>query len=174
MAIACALCAAMIAIGSYIKIPSFIVPFTLQFFFVNLSVLLLDGKYKIITIVLYISMGLLGLPVFAGGGGLFYIIKPTFGYILGFLLFSVFTYIAMNKRKQTYLSMLTISIINIILMYFCGVTYLYAATNILTNGGMTITAALLHGVVVFLPTDIISAALSSYAAYRINKIVNKK
>ena len=75
---------ALIAAGAFIRIPIPVVPFTLQFLFTTLAGLLLGGKNGAISVGVYIFLGLLGLPVFASGGGFAYVLTPTFGYLIGF------------------------------------------------------------------------------------------
>lgn len=77
-----ALFSSLIAIGAFIKIPVGNVPFTLQPLFVMLSALVLDKKSAIYSVLIYIIIGLIGIPIFARGGGIGYIFQPTFGYLL--------------------------------------------------------------------------------------------
>ena len=72
------------AVGAFIKIPLGAVPVSLQTVFVLLSALLL-GKKAAISQGLYVLLGLLGLPIFTGGGGIGYVLTPTFGYLIGFI-----------------------------------------------------------------------------------------
>ena len=82
--ILCALFAALIAIGAFLRVPVPLVPFTLQFLFTTLAGLLLGKKAGSTAVWLYVLLGLVGLPIFAEGGGISYIFKPTFGYLIGF------------------------------------------------------------------------------------------
>ncbi|MDR3264761.1 MAG: biotin transporter BioY [Synergistaceae bacterium] len=78
--------AVLTAVGAMLSIPMFPVPFTMQTFVVLMSGLLLGPKYGPLSQVLYIVMGLIGLPVFAGGvGGPQYVFSPTFGFLIGFI-----------------------------------------------------------------------------------------
>ena len=80
-----AVCAALMAICSWISIPA-TVPFTLQTFAVFLTVILLGGRRGTITILVYILMGAVGIPVFAQfTGGVGILLGSTGGYIVGFL-----------------------------------------------------------------------------------------
>ena len=79
----CALFAALIAIGAFIRIPVPYVPITFQGFFVLLAGFLLGPKYGAASMLIYIAVGLVGIPVFTEGGGIMYVLKPTFGYLIG-------------------------------------------------------------------------------------------
>ena len=60
--------------------------FTLQWFFVLLAGLLLGSRRAFLSVSTYLLIGLVGIPVFARGGGPSYLIRPTFGFLLGFAL----------------------------------------------------------------------------------------
>jgi biotin transport system substrate-specific component len=78
--------AVLIAICSWISIPV-VVPFTLQTFAVFLLIMLLGGMKATISVAVYILVGAVGVPVFAGfGAGLGVLFGKTGGYIIGFLL----------------------------------------------------------------------------------------
>ena len=68
--ILCALFVCLISIGAFIKIPIPVVPFTLQFLFTSLAGILLGGNLGAFSVLIYTLMGLLGFPIFAGGGGI--------------------------------------------------------------------------------------------------------
>ena len=79
-----ALCAALIAICSWINIPA-AVPFTLQTFAVFLTCDIMGGA-AILPVLLYMLLGAVGVPVFAGfSGGISVLLGPTGGYIVGFV-----------------------------------------------------------------------------------------
>ena len=98
--ILCALFAALTAVGAFIKIPVPVVPFTLQLLFTMLAGLLLGGRRGAAAVTAYILMGLLGFPVFAEGGGLGYILKPSFGYLIGFAAAAYLTGCIANKVPE--------------------------------------------------------------------------
>ncbi len=77
-----ALSAALTAVGALIKIPFFPVPMTLQTLFTLTAGVMLPPRWAAISQVLYLLVGLAGLPVFADGGGAAYVLRPTFGYLL--------------------------------------------------------------------------------------------
>ncbi len=69
-----------------IKVPLYPVPMTLQPLAVLMIAMLFGRKLATVTVGLYIFKGIIGLPVFAFGGGLMYLIGPTGGFILGFFV----------------------------------------------------------------------------------------
>ena len=64
----CSLFTALIAVGAFIKIPIPVVPFTLQFLFTTLAGLLLGSKMGAVSVIAYMVLGLVGLPIFSEGG----------------------------------------------------------------------------------------------------------
>ena len=65
----CSLFTALIAVGAFIKIPIPVVPFTLQFLFTTLAGLLLGSKMGAVSVIAYMVLVLVGLPIFSEGGG---------------------------------------------------------------------------------------------------------
>ena len=78
-----ALFAALIAVGAFIRVPVPLVPFTMQTFFVVLAGMLLGKKLGGASALVYLAIGLIGIPVFTQGGGIGYVLKPSFGYLIG-------------------------------------------------------------------------------------------
>ena len=78
--------AALTAVCSWISVPVFTVPFTLQTFGVELALFCLGGRTGFLSVSVYLLLGVAGVPVFSGfNGGAGYLLGPTGGYILGFL-----------------------------------------------------------------------------------------
>ena len=96
----CGLFTALIAAGAFIKIPVPVVPFTLQYLFTMLAGLFLGSRRGMISVVAYMLLGLAGLPIFSEGGGIWYIFKPSFGYIIGFCLGTYVTGLIAERLKQ--------------------------------------------------------------------------
>lgn len=78
----CALFAALTAAGALLRIPVGGLVYTLQLLFTLLSGLLLGAKYGALSQLLYVALGLCGLPVFGAGGGVTYLLQPTCGFVL--------------------------------------------------------------------------------------------
>jgi predicted membrane protein len=72
-----ALFAALIAVGAFIRVPVPLVPFTMQTFFVVLAGMLLGKKLGAASALVYLAVGLIGIPVFTQGGGIGYVLKHS-------------------------------------------------------------------------------------------------
>ena len=80
----------VLAVSAKIKIPFYPVPMTMQTLVVLLIGIAFGWRLGVATIILYLTEGIIGLPVFSGtpekGIGLTYFFGPTFGYLIGFLI----------------------------------------------------------------------------------------
>ena len=81
---------ALLAISSKIQTPFTLVPATMQTFVVLFLGMVLGYKLAAATVILYLIEGSIGLPVFAKGGGFAYLVGPTGGYLIGFILTTFF------------------------------------------------------------------------------------
>ncbi|MDD5561519.1 MAG: biotin transporter BioY [Candidatus Omnitrophica bacterium] len=96
---------ALITFSAFVRIPLPFtpVPLTLQTFFVLLSGALLGRKLGVLTQAGYLILGLTGLQVFTGfGSGSLYLLGPTGGYIIGFVLASFFAGSLFSEEKYSY------------------------------------------------------------------------
>ena len=89
---------ALLAISSKIQTPFTLVPATMQTFVVLLLGMALGYKLATATVILYLVEGSIGLPVFAKGGGFGYLMGPTGGYLIGFILSAYFAGIIKIKN----------------------------------------------------------------------------
>jgi biotin transport system substrate-specific component len=81
---------ALLAISSKMQTPFTLVPATMQTFVVLLLGMALGYKLAVATVILYLIEGSIGFPVFAKGGGFAYLMGPTGGYLIGFILTAFF------------------------------------------------------------------------------------
>jgi biotin transport system substrate-specific component len=160
-----ALFAALTAIGAFIKIPTPIVPFTLQYLFCAYSGILLGAKHGLYSQLLYLGVGLIGFPVFTQGGGLTYIFQPTFGYIIGFSLCSyIIGKLTEKLDKITLTGLLGPILAGMAAVYSCGIIHLYLVMNFYLDKPMSIKAAILAGLFPFVFTDLIYSVLIALTA----------
>ena len=89
----------LLAISSQIPPPFTPVPATMQTFVVMFIGIVLGYKLATLTVILYLIEGSLGLPVFAKGGGIGYLLGPTGGYLIGFI-FTAFFVGHINEKKD--------------------------------------------------------------------------
>ncbi len=114
--------AILTGISSKIKLEIGLVPQTMQTLVVLLSGALLGSKKGALSQFVYLLGGLMGIPWFSRGGGLVYILSPTFGYIVGFILCAYLTGLLVDRNNilKTILAMLSGNII----IYIPGVLWL--------------------------------------------------
>ena len=149
-----ALFSALIAVGAFIKIPFLLVPITLQTLFIVLSALVLECKLAVLSVIVYIMIGLVGFPIFANGGGINYIFSPTFGYLVSFIFATYF--IASFKEKNIYIS----TAIGMLIIYALGMIYFVFIQYVL-NGKVYLISYLFYNLfLVFLPGDILSCVVA--------------
>jgi len=149
--------------GAYIKIPFFPVAITLQNLFSVLAGIILGWKYGVLSQIIYLVLGLIGLPVFTAGGGIGYIYTPSFGYLLGFILCTcVVGIIVRIKRIESFAGFLTISAIGMICIYIIGVPYLFFIFNIINDGSNNFAWFLTNGFLLFVPGDILKCILAAF------------
>jgi biotin transport system substrate-specific component len=170
--ILCSLFTALIVIGAFIKIPIPLVPFTLQFLFTMLAGLLLGSRLGTISVTVYVALGLVGLPIFSEGGGLGYILKPSFGYILGFVLACFVTgRIAETALRITIGRLLVANFVGLATVYIIGVFYYYIISNYVINLSIGIWPLLLYGFVLAVPGDICLCIVAAFITKRIKPVV---
>lgn len=173
--IMCGLFAALISVGAFIRIPIPLVPFTLQFLFTMLAGLLLGGRLGATSVLVYIVLGLIGLPVFAEGGGIGYILKPSFGYIIGFCIASFVTGNIANKvSAPSYKRLFTANFIGLAIVYLSGMIYYYVICNYVINTPIALWPLILYCFILAVPGDIFLCILSAILAKRLIPLVNKK
>lgn len=134
--------AALIAAGAFVKVTlptePFPMHFTLQWFFVLLAGLLLNRRLAFVSVGVYLLVGLSGVPVFASGGGLAYLVRPTFGYLLGFAVSAyVMAWLCENTRMLNYLKLLLVSAAGLLVYYGIGVLYYWLVCRILISQEVT-------------------------------------
>lgn len=153
-----ALGAVLIVLGAYISFPIFpAVPFTLQIFSVFLLTVIYRPVNSLAAVILYIMMGMAGLPVFAGAkGGAAYVLGPTGGFIIGFLIFPMVSFVFSKRLKAL--------CVGFFLFYILGIFWLSFSLN------LSFYKSLLT-VWIFIPLDIIKLIAALLVGNRIRMII---
>ncbi|MBQ1714750.1 MAG: biotin transporter BioY [Firmicutes bacterium] len=166
-----ALFAAVMAVCSWITVPA-AVPFTLQTMGVFLAVGLLRGKRGTISVLVYLFLGAIGLPVFSGfAGGLGYMMGATGGYIIGFL-FSALIMWFMEKVFGRDMKILILSmVLGLILCYAFGTAWFMTVYSG-SNGPIDLATALGWCVFPFIIPDAIKIAVACLLIRRLKPAIH--
>ena len=161
----CTLFVTLIIVGAFIKIPIPPIPLTLQSLFVLLSGLILGKKLGTLSVLIYILLGLMGLPIFAGGiGGVGSLLMPSFGFIIGFALASCICGLLADKPYiASFLSMASI--------YVCGITYYVILQSFVLNETVDLTKLFVGTLVLSIPKDIVVCLISATISKKVKKII---
>ena len=155
---------ALMIVGAYIRVPIGPVPFVLTNMFVFLAGLFLGPKWGSASVALYLFLGLVGLPVFSGGGGPGYFAGPTGGYLIGYLgaaavvgLITPRTRVVRGGRGSAPAALFTVLALaaGIIVIYAFGIPWLKLVLD------MSWGKALAAGFVPFLLGDVLKAAAAA-------------
>ncbi|MGN0376149.1 MAG: biotin transporter BioY [Suilimivivens sp.] len=162
--------AVLMAICSWISIPM-TVPFTLQTFAVFLAVGVLGGKRGSMAVLIYILLGAVGIPVFAGfQGGIGVILGNTGGYIIGFI-FSALVMWAMERLlgKKTWVLALSM-VLGLIVCYAIGTVW-FMVVYAKNSGAVGLATVLGWCVIPFIIPDLVKIVLALLLSKRLAKII---
>lgn len=169
-----ALFAALTAIGGFLKIPTPVVPFTLQVLFCAYAGAFLGSRNGMLSQLLYVLIGLAGIPIFTEGGGFSYIFKPTFGYVLGFILCAyIIGKITETAKEIKFTRIFVASLSGLASVYAIGVPYLYFMINRVAEAPITFSAAIKIGLIPFIVQDLIKCIIVAITAVKIVPILIK-
>ena len=155
----CGLFAALIGVGAFLKISIPVAPFpmhfTLQLFFVLLAGFILGNKKGALCVCIYLGVGLVGIPVFAAGGGPAYVIRPTFGFLLGFVLAAYVTGSLSSVKGKG------------MMYYGIGMIYFYVISNFIISKSVTWHIVFINCFLITVAGDFILCILAAALAHRL-------
>ena len=161
-----ALFAALTAAISPIKIPLGFtpVPITLQTLAVLLSGAMLGPYYGALAMILYVTVGALGLPVFAGGGsGIGALLGPTGGYVFSYFIAAfVIGKVVQMRKKPKYFDYVIAMVAGTIIIYVLG-----AAQGMVVTG-LSLAAIITGWVLPFIIGDAIKLLIAAYIAKNVD------
>ncbi|AXI00183.1 biotin transporter BioY [Sporosarcina sp. PTS2304] len=158
MMIVSALFAAIIGVMAQLTIPLPLVPITGQTLAVGLAATILGSRYGTITVVVYLAMGAVGMPVFSSmSSGLGVIFGPTGGFLIGFIPTAFLTGYYMERTSFTFPHAMVANIIGMFVALTFGTVWLKFIAE------LSWTAAFMAGFVPFLIGGVIKAFLAAYA-----------
>lgn len=171
--------AALITICSWISIPLGPVPFTLQTLGILAVMLTIGGRRGTIAIVVYLALGAVGVPVFAGfKGGIGAFLGPTGGFLIGFVIAALVYWLLekvlfkrlMNTAVKTWIFGILSFVIFEIVMYVIGVIWfmtVYAAQT----GPVGLATVMGWCVIPFIIPDIVKMAVAVLIGERASKLI---
>ena len=154
----------LLAISAKIQLPFWPVPMTMQTFVIFLIGMTYSVRLSFITVSMYLFEGALGLPVFASGGGIAYLVGPTSGYLYGMLISSVvISYLANLGFSKTYFKTSISLLIGSFIIFLFGILYLGSIIGY--------EKAIIAGLLPFIPSEIFKIALAVSLIPTIQKII---
>ncbi len=174
----CGLFTALVAIGAFIQITIPVQPlpmhFTLQFYFALLAGFILGGKHGSLSVGIYLLIGLCGVPIFASGGGPSYLLRPTFGFLLGFLFTAaVVGWLTERFHPRHIFAYLGISVAGFTVMYLSGNLYYYFVSNYVLDTPVPWSVVIFNCFILTASGDFLLCVLASLTARRISPLMHR-
>lgn len=164
---------AMIAISAFIRIPNPYLPFTLQMLVIFIIPAVFGSRLSFYGVVVYIVLGLIGLPIFASGGGISYFLRPSFGFLIGYLFAVIPAGIVAKRIDNVYGYILSI-LISLSIIYLFGFLYFYFNINYIQDKAMDIDTALKVSLLPFMLPEIIKMIMAILLIPAIKRIFLSK
>ena len=159
----CGLFIALITAGTFIRIPVGTDVYTLQFLFTLLAGLVLGARLGAVAVGAYVLLGLLGVPVFASGGGPAYMLQPTFGYLLAFILQAwLGGFWARRGSAVSFGRLLSANLLGMAVVYVIGISWFYLLSNYVLAAPIPLWTAVFYcGVLQAIPDFLLCLAAAA-------------
>lgn len=168
-----ALFAVLTAVCAWITVPlpKPFVQFTLQTFAVFMTLDALGGRRGTYTVVVYLLLGAVGVPVFSGmQGGLGVLLGSTGGYIIGFIAMALVYWLMTARLGASLLVTVAASVLGLAVCYAFGTAW-YLTVYTSTNGPLSLMTALGWCVFPFIVPDLVKLALALALSRRVKKFL---
>jgi len=162
----CALFAALTAIGAFLHFQFMHATITLQCFFTAMAGLLLGARLGALSQALYVGLGLVGLPIFAAGGGFSYVFNPTFGFLLG-LIPAAWVIGRLAEKNRTPMRLALACAAGFAVLYAIGLPYIALIVNVYNGGAVSAAKLATAYMLPYLPGDCLKIVVSVLLAPRI-------
>lgn len=160
----------LIIVGTFLTIPMPLCPINLQPFFVVLAGLMLGSKKGAFSVSGFILLGLTGLPVFTYGGGISYVLRPTFGFMLGYIIAALIIGSISSSGKPTVLRFTVAGLCGVAAIYVIGVTYYLLISKMYLQSEIGVWTMLVSCCLP-LPKDIVLCIPAAFLAKRLLPII---
>jgi biotin transport system substrate-specific component len=170
----CALFVAIMCIFTlFVKIPFYPVPLTFQTVISVLAGLLLGWKKGAISMAVYCLMGLIGMQVFSGfSAGITYVLKPSFGYILGFIASAAVAGLIAGKAKLPLWRYIVAALAAFLVNYIVGVPYFVLIWQFYLKGDSLWQYVVSYNLL-YMPKDAVLCVVAAFVAYAVLPAINK-
>lgn len=167
-----AIFAALTAIGAFLRIPAGFTSFTLQVFFTCMAGVLLGPYWGAASQLLYVLLGLIGIPIFTEGGGMTYLFKPTFGFLLGLIPAAFLTGLltAYLKKLPLFGRIALGCLAGLVALYAIGLPYMYW----MLGGALSFGQTVISGCLIFLPFDALKIICVTLLGMKLLPLLNRQ
>lgn len=165
--------AVLVMVGAYLRIPFPLVPLTLQTFFVLLAGFILGPSWGAVSLSIYMFLGLLGLPVFTAGGGIQYVLNPSFGFVLSFIPGAWLAGKLSYGKPNSVGVYLVAGCAAMVLIYVVGLLWLYLNLTIFLGQTVSAVEIIKTGALPFIPGAVVKVILSSLLAWKVLSRLSK-
>lgn len=151
------------------------VPISLQTFFAIICGFLLDRKLSILTMLSYLFIGLIGIPVFAGlKAGPMVLLLPTGGFLLSFVIVAyVISHLRGNFPTMNLLTYFYIALIGLLINYSIGITFMYFSMKFIVQTSISYSIVI-TSMVPFFIKDLLLTSAAAIFLKRIEPIYGEK
>ncbi|MDI9369789.1 MAG: biotin transporter BioY [Synergistaceae bacterium] len=163
--------AVLTIVGAFVRIPLPVVPLTLQVLIVLLSGFVLGPRYGMLSQVVYLMLGLCGMPVFSGGGGIGYVLSPTFGYLLSYPVAAYVVGVMSPGENAAFSRFAIASFTGLTVIYILGATILYLNLRFIADKGADLVQVLQVGVLPFVAPDLLKAIGAAFIARKTSTVI---
>ena len=151
----------LLSVSSKVSIPFYPVPRTFQTFVVYF-IAASTGMIGFYSTLSYLILGLMGLPIFAAGGGIGYVMSPTFGFLYGMVLASLaIAYFSKDLFNKKIIKITLAVFVGALITFVCGIIHL--------AGFIGIEKAVMAGLMPFIYSELLKIALAIFAVYLLIK-----
>lgn len=162
-----ALFTALTAIGAFIRIPLGEISVTLQVMFSVMAGLILKEKWGAVSQLVYVLLGLAGMPIFTQGGGLSYFLQPSFGFIIGLVPLAFIS--GLIAKKGGFWRFMLAGAAGTAALYAVGLPYMHIVLTQVMQKNVSIGYTVINGMLIFLPFDAIKIAIAAFCADKLKK-----
>jgi biotin transport system substrate-specific component len=162
--------AALLAVSSQVSIAFGPVPHTLQVFFVLLAGIVLGSRLGLLSVTVWIMLGVFGLPVFSQGkAGAAVLIGPTGGFLIGYMVCAYLVGRLIEHNQLSYSRTTAVMLTGVAIIYILGLAGFMASFTYFLHKPMTWETAFTMAIAPFLPFDLIKTLMAAYAGVKVRR-----